>query len=252
MRRVCGWLLCLVLAVPGQVMAQEVPSLSVLADSSVAVPLSRAVRAYAAQQQVAVSLAFADLVDLEHQAVEGAVYDVLVTASPSLLASLKQRGLVDLHSEAPVATGRLVLVTGVQNATPMSLGARFPSSAMIAALTWEPGLLLGNPETLTQGTFAREALKSYGVMDDMEPYIVYEKSLTDLLDTVAAQGSYGIVYAADAVFDRRLRTIGDIPASHHRPIEYKAVALAGEKMTIARQFIGYLRQADARATLQGF
>ncbi len=230
--------------------AQEVSSLSVLADSSLAVPLSRAVRAYAASHNVAVSLAFADLADLEYQAVEGAVYDVLMTASPALLTSLKQRGVVDLNSEAGVTSNQLVLITSAENTTPLHVGETFPASGIIAALDFQPGLLLGNPETLYQGTLAREALKTYGVADDLEPYIVYGKNLDEMLETVAMQGSYALVYATDVAFDKRIRTIGTIPATRTRPIEYKAVALAGEKMPAARGFISYLKQSEAKAHLE--
>lgn len=229
---------------------EEVLSLAVLADSSLALPINRAIRSYAAGHNVAVSAAFSDLADLEHQAIEGTAYDVLITASPTLLTSLKQQGVVDLNSEADITTGRLVLVTSAKNLTAMTVGEKFPANEIIAALDFQPGLLLGNPETLYQGTVAREALKSYGVADDLEPYIIYEKSLDEILETVSIQGSYAIVYATDAAFDSRLRILGGIPVNHHQPIQYKTVALAGEKMAAARQFISYLRQSEARTYLE--
>lgn len=237
------WLiLCLL---PMNAMAQDVPglpSIVVMADSNLSLPLAEIARNYSREHQVAIALALSSQQDSTAQIAEGNTADVLITARPAWLEMLKQQGLVDIYSEAAVASDQLALVG--QLPTPIKLSHTLPTPQIITAMHGEPLFALGNPEYISEGAAARDALRKLGADADLEPYTVYLKSRKEIYDIVRS-GGFAIIRAADAQM-HGLNVLDYIPDTSHTPIAYKAVVLAGDKMDLARTFLDYLKSRDAQ------
>lgn len=237
---------CLALLAPAAASAQEtLPSLAVMADASLSLPLAEITRNYARARRSAVALGMVDAQEGARLIAEGATADVLITARDSWLEQLRQQGLVDIYSEAQVTRGNLVLVSppGVQ--LPLSLESGFPTGPLLLAMGTDPLFIVPHPETLPEGGAAREALRKMEADADLEPYTVYLRSRRQIERQVREQRAYGLMLGSEA---KRLgmRVIADMPQRAYTPILYRSVVLAGEKMAEARKFTEYLKSPEAQ------
>ena len=231
-------------------MADEIRTISVIADSSLALPVTKIIQQYSTDKHQAVVASYVPVNQQEEAVLEGVGYDVLITARPKILEELKQQGLVDIYTESEVAKNRLVLAASDKSDFQASLAKRFPLADIITKFNWQPGLVVGNPETLLEGSIAREALRNYGVIADLEPYTMYEKDLPEIISMIREEGSLGLVYQSDAKNYQGLRVVDIVPEHTHRPITYIAVVLAGNRMEQSREFVDYLTQRRSKNIFQ--
>ncbi len=233
-------------------MRDEVVSISVIADSDLALPMTNIIRAYTNDKHRAVSVSYQPIAQQEVEVMEGATYDVLVTARMRLVDNLKLKGLVDIYSEATVARNRLVLIADKNNSFQASLASGFPLAEFIRVFNWQPGLVIGNPETQPSGSVAREALRSYGVLEDMEQYTLYEKEWRQIIRMVQDESKLALVFQSDVHAADNLRIVDYVADKYYAPVVYVAVVLAGDKMDEARQFVDYLKQVQAQQSFEAY
>ena len=110
--------------------------------------------------------------------------------------------------------------------------------------------VVGNPETLLEGAYAKEALRSLDANSDMEEHTLYIKHLDQMFDMVRHQHAYGIFFYSSTISETGIRVIDLFPESAHHFIDYHAVAIAGDNMGEARKFIDYLKTPAARKVLR--
>lgn len=248
-----AWLVILVLFAAGVLPAraqETLPSIVVIADNTLGLPLAHIVRDYTRDRHVAVALSLGEGDQVARQIAEGGAADVLITARAGTIKELKQLGLIDVYSETAVAGDRLALVVPEHLMLQASLLQGFPTGPLLLALGQEPVFVLGHPQAFPEAGFAREALRAMKADADLEPYTVYLKDRRQMREAIR-RGAAGIMPAADA---RRhsLHILDLVPENAHFPITYKAVVIAGENMVQARRFTEYLKSPQAQAALVSF
>lgn len=247
------WMLMLVASPAAAApMADEITTISVIADSSLALPITRIIHDYSSDKRQAVVASYVPVNQQEEAVTEGVGYDVLITARPKLLELLKQQGVVDIYTESMVAKNRLVLVASKTSDFQASLSQVFPLAQMITRFSWQPGLIVGSPETLLQGSSARQALRYFGVIEDLEPYTIYEKDLSEMVKMIQTQGTLGLLYESDTKNYQEIKIIDRVPENAHDPIVYVAVVLAGDRMEPAREFVEYLGRGRVQQTFEQY
>jgi molybdate transport system substrate-binding protein len=91
------------------------------------------------------------------------------------------------------------------------------------------------------GRYAHEALANLGVWDDVAARLVRAESVRSALAFVdRGEAVLGIVYATDALVDKKVRVIDVFPAASHMPIIYPAALTTGAKADAAK-FLAYVR-----------
>lgn len=247
------FLLMLAALAPQAAHAQEaaIPSIAVLADNSLTEPLAELARAYTRESQIAVVLSPAGPQEENRQIAEGAAADVLITAKKGLIESLRQQGLVDVYSETAITSDTLVLAGPPDSPLEADLRKGFPTPQLIGLKGQELVLVLGNPETLVEGSFAREALRRMDADADMESYILYPKLRRQLYSAINTQGAYGILLGSNA-HQQGMHVIDAMPDDTYTPILYKAEVLASENMNEARKFVAFLKGATARKIFEAY
>jgi molybdate transport system substrate-binding protein len=208
--------------------------------------VSEIARNYTRDRQVGVNASFAPATMQQAQINEGADADILITPLEPWIEQLKLQGLVDIHSQSVVATNRLALVGPADSTLSYDPAQGFPANAIIRQLGGEPGFVIGNPETLTEGVYGKESLRKLGVAADLEPYTLYIKQLDSMFDMVDKHQAYGLFFYSSTIGRDGLRVLGLLPETAHRPINYYAVVIAGSNMDEARKFVDYLRSSAAR------
>lgn len=226
-------------------------SVTVMADNTIGTAVAEIARNYSRDMQVVVNTSFAAPSAQEVQITEGGAADVLITPKQQWIDDLKMRGLVDVYSQTLVAKNQLALVGPADSPMRVNLSERFPVMALLNTMGSEQAFfVVGNPETQMAGSYGKEALRSMGVADDLEPYTLYIRRLDQMVDMVINQRAYGIFLYSSTISREGLRVLDLFPAESHRPIDYYAVVIAGDNMDEARKFLEYLKRGAARRVLR--
>lgn len=197
---------------------------------------------------VPVRLSFAASSVLARQIEAGASADVFVSADQEWMDYLDQRGLIDKATRRNLVGNRLVLVAPADSPLQLKIA---PGFAITAALG-NGRLATGDPDSVPVGRYARQALTTLGVWNDVADRLVRAEDVRHALMFVArGEVPLGIVYETDARMDPRVRVIDTFPNGTHLPITYPVAATKGSGPDAGR-FADYLRSEAGRATFESF
>lgn len=109
---------------------------------------------------------------------------------------------------------------------------------------------IANPEYAPAGRYARQALEHFNLWDEVQDKLVLADNVRHAAQYVAAGAvDAAIVYATDAVADRRLAVVFRFPPDAHARIEYVGGACtASDRPEDARSFLAALAQPEAQTT----
>ena len=193
---------------------------------------------------VTIRLSFAASSVLARQIEAGGKADVFICADEQWMDYLQSRALIEKPTRRNLAGNRLVLIAPADSKIELAIAPGFP---LVRALRGGR-LATGDPDTVPVGRYARAALNSFGLWNEVQHRLVRADNARSALMYVArGEVPLGIVYATDALADRKVRIIDTFPANSHGPITYPAAVVAGGRSE-AVTFIEYLGGADARDT----
>jgi molybdate transport system substrate-binding protein len=177
----------------------------------------------------------------------GARADLFISADTDWMDYVQSRSLVDASSRRNLLRGRLALISGRENAIRLQIGPGFP---LAAALGRRGRLATGDPDHVPAGRYARAALTSLGVWNDVADRLVRAENVRVALTYVArGEAPLGVVYESDARIEPGVRVVGLFPEASHPPILYP-MALARGAHPEARDLQAYLRGPEADAIFQ--
>ena len=239
-----------------------------LAPILVVLALAAAPRAMAAEVRVAVAANFAEPAreiaarfrartgheasisigssgQLYAQVVNGAPFDVLLSADRERPEKAEAEGLGVAGSRFTYATGRLVLFSR----TPGLVDGR---GAVLRTGRFDK-IAIADPRTAPYGVAAVEAMRKLGAYDSLQPKLVQGTSIAQtyqFVDTGAAElGFLALSQVAQVKGGSRWL----VPAALHTPIDQQAVLLKrGAGNPAARAFLAFLRGAEARAVIRRY
>jgi molybdate transport system substrate-binding protein len=197
---------------------------------------------------VRVKLSFAASSVLARQIEAGGNADVFVAADQEWMDYLQSRKLIDQSSRRDLAGNRLVLIAPADSKLQLKIAPGFE----LAAALGNGRLATGDPDTVPIGRYARTALISLGVWDEVADRLVRADNVRSALLFVSrGEAPLGIVYATDAAADSKVRVIDTFPAASHAPITYPAAAVRGARPEAAA-LIDYLGGEQARLAWRKF
>jgi molybdate transport system substrate-binding protein len=174
--------------------------------------------------------------------------DVFFSADTEWMDYLQTRNLIDTSTRRDVVGNRLVLIAPAASKAEVKIGPRFPLAKTLAG----GRLSTGDPDTVPVGRYAKSALTSLGVWNDVAGRIVRADNVRSAMAFVArGEAPLGIVYETDAFIDKKVRIVDVFPASSHTPINYPAAVVAKARAGAAR-FVAYLESAPAREAFKKY
>lgn len=197
------------------------------------------------------TISYASSSALARQIEEGAPAEVFVSADVPWMDYLGERDLVQKDTIVDLLGNRLVLVAPSDSDATVEIG---PDVDLLAALG-DGRLAIGQVDSVPAGRYAREALTSLGVWDDVEGRLAQAENVRAALALVATgEAPLGIVYATDANAERAVKVVGVFPEDSHAAIVYPAALTAEAKGADAAGFLAFLRTGTAAELFekQGF
>lgn len=229
--------------------AQETKALRILADSSLAPAMTVLSREYSAVHGVALIVTYDAAAELMRRIEEGEAADAVIVDHPLWLEKLRQKGLVDIHSEQTIAHNKLVVALPGASL----LIRRMPKDAnltdLLAWLKDRTFLVLADPETTSLGLYTQEILERLQIPQEKMKRLQASNSQQAAYFT-AENNAAGILYASDVPYQQGLKVVAEISGDLHDPVEYRAAVVAGENMKLARQFLAFLQEDRAQTVFR--
>jgi molybdate transport system substrate-binding protein len=222
------------------------PELLVFAASSLTNVLQEVGAAYTKETGQAVKFSFASSAILARQIEAGARADVFFSADLEWMDYLDARSLIKRSTRADVLSNRLALIAPAGSTIDLKIAPNFP----LAAALGTGRLATGDPDYVPVGRYAKSALTTLGVWNDVADRVVRADNVRSALAFVArGEAPLGIVYETDAKADKSVRIVDLFPTSSHLPITYPVAATSAAKAG-AQGFTEYLRGPAAREIFQ--
>lgn len=181
------------------------------------------------------------------QVVNGAPFDVFLSADGEHVDMLVRAKLADGATRFTYAIGKLALFTrNTDKLAPLTL-----DTLRRTDYRW---LAIGNPELAPYGLAAQQALTKLGLWDALQPRIVRGENIAQtftMAETRNADLAFVSLSQAIAYTGAASRFV--VPAELYDPIRQDAVLLArGSGNAAARAFLAFLAGAEAVAVIERF
>jgi len=245
-----NWICVLaVLLCSGVAFSAETPSqrpVTVFAAASLTNVLQQLGDEFTRSSGVPVRFSFAASSVLARQIEGGAGADVFVSADQEWMDYLEQRGSIRKSTRRNLLGNRLVLIAPADSRVDLKIE---PGFALASALG-QGRLATGDPDSVPVGRYAKQALTTLGVWNDVVDRLVRAEDVRHALMFVArGEAPLGIVYRTDALVEKRVRIVDTFPANTHLPITYP-VALTKDAGTDAARFVDFIRSDTGRSAFQ--
>lgn len=226
---------------------EQLVQLQILADPSIALPLTRAAREYSRLHEVSISVSFASSDEQLRRMEQGTVADIFVTTRKDILEQMKNQGLIDIYSRAALVKNRLSLVTYRKNEFQLILIPKLPLAEILERVDHDFIFAMPDPEFFDFGVASMEALMNHELAETLEPHFRFYQTATEMEDVLSKRGGYGILPLTEAMQNPKLKVLGTFPETAHQPLVYDAVVMAGDHMKASREFLAYLSLPDVIA-----
>ena len=224
----------------------SVARVAAAADLQYALP--EIVLAYAASGNAAPQLSFGSSGLFAHQIVNGAPFELFLSADEAYISMVHQAGRSD-DLGLPYATGRLALF--IVRGSPIAADRELADLGRAAADGRLQRLAIANPEHAPYGRAAREALQHLDLWPRLEGKLVLGENAAQAAQFVASGNAQAGILPlslalAPALAERGL--VMTLPQSWHEPLRQRMVLLKGAGDN-AQRFYRFLSTPQARAIL---
>jgi molybdate transport system substrate-binding protein len=253
-----GWLrsllvLTCLLAVNGQGGPSDASqaSATVAAASDLQFALDAIVKAFAAETGERVTLVFGSSGTLARQAMNGAPFDLFLSADEAFVDMLANGGYAKDRGTL-YGIGRIVLFA--PRGSPLAVDEQMNGLRLLLAHNPKARFAIANPEHAPYGRAAEAALRARGLWDALQPGLVTGENISQTAQFATSGGAAGGILAYSLVLAPALKDRGRyalIPESLHPPLRQRMVLLkrAGAD---AQRFYEYLQGAGARSLFKQF
>jgi molybdate transport system substrate-binding protein len=217
------------------------PELLVFAASSLTNVMDDIGAAYTRQTGQKVKFSYAASSALAKQIEASAQADAFFSADTEWMDYLNSRSLIDKSTRRDVLGNRLVLVAPADSKVELKIGPNFP----LATTLGSGRLATGDPDSVPVGKYAKAALTSLGVWNDVADKLVRAENVRAALSFIArGEAPLGIVYQTDAQVEPKVRVVDVFPESSHLPITYPVAATPKAKAG-TQAFIAFFKDPAA-------
>jgi len=238
--------LALALVVPAwdTLHAQSHKAVTVYAAASLKDALDAWLRSREGKGLTEVKAVYAASSTLARQIERGAPADVFISADTAWMDYLAQRQHIVVGSRINLLSNRLVLIVPANSGSRLAIGPKFG----LANALGKGRIAMADPDSVPAGKYGKAALTTLGVWDSILHKVASTDNVRAALMLVArGEAPFGIVYASDALAEKRVRVLGEFPAYTHPPVVYPAALVAASRNADARALLDALRSPAARA-----
>lgn len=222
------------------------PSLSVLAPTSLTNAMTDIIRRYSRESGITVTATYANATELMEDVAIGKEADVYISESEENIKHLKQSGMIDVYSLKSIAQNQLVIASSKKH--PIARYQFKNTQQLVKALTNRevPAALfvIGDPATVPLGQSTKTLLETLDAWKQIRAIALPTNSAKQAQYMVAKGQNVGMLYRSDALSHEDIVVLSTVENQLIQPITYQGAVVAGENMESARNFLKYLKTTD--------
>lgn len=183
---------------------------------------------------------------LQTQIEEGLNADVFFSAATTQMDALSEEGYINENHTVSLLENKLVLIVPTDSASDRKSFEDITKGTTIA---------LGDPESVPVGQYAKEALTSLSLWDEIQDRVSLGTNVTEVLNWVAeGSADVGIVYATDAATTDKVKVVAYAPEDAlESPVIYPVSTLKNSQHAdAAKKFVEFLQSEEASEILKEY
>lgn len=200
------------------------------------------------------TFSFASSSTLAKQITQGAPAALFISAHPLWAEYLAKQKIVSENAIKPLLTNSLVFITYPDSVlTKMPFDLQQATQLNWSSLLTNEKIVIGDPEHVPAGIYAKEALTQLKLYDTFAPHFVFANSVKNALRFVEQKEALaGIVYYSDAINNDKITVLSQFPAQTHEPILYHLVEINENSSLATKRFAEYLYSDYAKQTFKKY
>ncbi|NAX47142.1 molybdate ABC transporter substrate-binding protein [Photobacterium halotolerans] len=244
------WILLFSLCVLNMPQATAQEKVLVFAASSLTNALNELAESYEHASGNQVVFSFASSSTLARQLAQGAPADLYLSANTKWMDYAAEQNVINTESRKDLLHNRLVLVTHQSESVD---SVPLNGSWDITKALNGSRLVVGDPNHVPAGIYAKEALESLGLWQQAEPLLARANNVRAALLLVERQeAKFGIVYQTDAQIAQDVKIVAQFPEQSHQPITYPVALTRQAPSKAAQGFYDYLQSSDAAEVFERY
>lgn len=250
LRRILIAVLCAALPLAAGAKTTTNANLTILADRSLVLVLSELARTYSTKTNTPLTVIRSMDADPAQQLEQGFEAHILLSADPTLIERLAQRGLIDVFGTQSFASTQLALAAPYRMKSRLGIAKRISFAALLFS---QPNLpIYVNDSTSISGLRAQSLMVGREFSHELASRAKVKQNLDEIVEALSKEDGFALILASNAVAEPELTILSLLPESTSEPVRYDAVVLASESMDQARGFTKFLRSNEAQAILQRY
>src|SRR5476651_595389 len=232
------------------VQAQAADKITVFAAASLTNALQDIATQYQKEKGVQVVSSFASSSTLARQIEQGAPADLFISADQQWMDyAIGKQQIVD-NTRYTLLGNELVLVSAKTSKIDK---VDISDKTEWTKLLGDSRLAVGDPDHVPAGIYAKEALQKLGAWTTLEPKLARASDVRAAMALVEREEApLGIVYGSDAIASKKVKVVGVLPASSHKPVEYPMAMVKGHENPVVTAFYDYLKTPAAAAIFKHY
>ena len=246
-----NWLYGLVISVflfSSPVKAADLPSITVLASSSLSEALIEITREYSRKKHVIVNLQFSTSLEFVEQIEDGASADLFISADPELVKRLKNQGLIDVYSQTNLVENKLALIARSDN--DITFGEDTDLKAFLLENGEKRKLTMADSFHTALGQRSKEILEKLLGDKYYKMPVLYVSNPNWIKEIVVEKNKIGITYFSDTIDNPDIKLLTIIEDA--KPVLYQAAVVAGENMSPAREYLNYIKSDTTKEVFEKY
>jgi molybdate transport system substrate-binding protein len=176
---------------------------------------------------------------LARQILSGAPADIFISANVQWMDDVEGKGYLIDSTRRVFVSNRLVLIASKNYEGSVTKLDELPDLA-------SSGLAIGDTGHVPAGIYARQALETAGIWDDLQENLIQAFDVRAALAYVENGAcSLGIVYKSDALISDEVTVIFEFPEQLHDPIIYCCGIVTGGKSLLSEGFLRFISSPEA-------
>lgn len=173
----------------------------------------------------------------------GAPAGIFISANQSWMDKMEQSNMIDKASRKDLVKNKLVLITHKKN----NITVDFSKKVDFASILKNEKLVIGAPESVPAGEYAKQAFTKLGYWSSLQKSIVTASSVRDALAFVSrGEALLGVVFATDAIADKNVKVVAEFDANTHDNISYPIAIIKENSSDEVKKLYNFLISDEAK------
>lgn len=180
---------------------------------------------------------------LVKQIQSGSPANIFISANQEWMDKLEKDNLILKGSRSNLVGNKLVLITHKKN----NIKVDFNNKIDFDKILKNDKLVIGAPESVPAGQYAKQSFIKQGYWDGLQKYIVTAANVRDALSFVSrGEALLGVVFGTDAIADKNVKVLAEFPSNTHDDISYPIGIIKDNNNAEVKKLYDFLISAEAK------